>query len=66
PTLVTHGEIDFRVPVTEGLSLFTTLRVKGVPARLLYFPDEGHVIEKPQNNVRWWKEIHRWLGGYLK
>lgn len=66
PTLVTHGEIDFRVPVTEGLSLFTTLRVKGVPARLLYFPDEGHVIEKPQNNVRWWKEIHRWLAEYLK
>jgi dipeptidyl aminopeptidase/acylaminoacyl peptidase len=66
PTLVTHGEIDFRVPVTEGLALFTTLRVKRVPARLLYFPDEGHVIEQPQNNVRWWKEIHRWLADYLK
>lgn len=66
PTLVTHGELDFRVPFAESLQLFTALQRQGVPSRLVVFPDEGHVIAKPQNNVRWWKEIHRWLAQYLK
>jgi dipeptidyl aminopeptidase/acylaminoacyl peptidase len=65
PTLVTHGEEDYRVPFAESLQLFTTLRRQKVPARLVVFPDEGHVIEGAQNNVRWWMEIHRWLGTYL-
>jgi|Deesub1362B_J571_1020462.scaffolds.fasta_scaffold00919_2 dipeptidyl aminopeptidase/acylaminoacyl peptidase len=66
PTLVTHGIKDYRVPYTESLQLFTALQRQGVPSRLIIFPDEGHVISKPQNNVRWWKEIHRWLEKYLK
>jgi len=66
PTLVTHGIKDYRVPYTESLQLFTALQRQGIPSRLVIFPDEGHVISKPQNNVRWWKEIHRWLGRYLK
>ncbi|MBN2432497.1 MAG: S9 family peptidase [Acidobacteria bacterium] len=66
PTLITHGQLDFRVPVTESLQLFTALQLQGIPSRLLYFPDEGHVISTPQNNVRWWKEIHRWLAMYLQ
>lgn len=66
PTLVTHGELDYRVPFTESLQLFTALQRQGVPSRLVVFPDEGHVISKPQNNVRWWKEIHLWLEKYLK
>ena len=66
PTLVTHGIKDYRVPYTESLQLFTALQRQGIPSRLVIFPDEGHVISKPQNNVRWWKEIHRWLGKYLK
>jgi len=65
PTLITHGQQDFRVPVTESFQLFTALQLQGIPSRLLYFPDEGHVISTPQNNVRWWKEIHRWLAEYL-
>jgi dipeptidyl aminopeptidase/acylaminoacyl peptidase len=65
PTLVTHGECDYRVPFAESLQLFTALRRQGIPARLVVFPDEGHVISGPQNNVRWWKEIHRWLAAYL-
>lgn len=65
PTLVTHGERDYRVPLAESLQLFTALRRQGVPARLVVFPDEGHVIGRPQNNIRWWREIHRWLGRYL-
>lgn len=66
PTLITHGELDFRVPFAESLQLFTALQKQGIPSRLVVFPDEGHVISKPQNNVRWWKEIHLWLEDYLK
>jgi dipeptidyl aminopeptidase/acylaminoacyl peptidase len=66
PTLVTHGEKDYRVPFAESLQLFTALQRQGIESRLVVFPDEGHVISGPQNNVRWWKEIHRWLAKYLK
>jgi dipeptidyl aminopeptidase/acylaminoacyl peptidase len=65
PTLVTHGELDYRVPFAESLQLFTALQRQGVESRLVVFPDEGHVISKPQNNVRWWREIWRWLEMYL-
>ena len=65
PTLVTHGEYDYRVPFAESLQLFTALQRQRIPSRLVVFPDEGHVISKPQNNVRWWKEIHIWLEKYL-
>ena len=66
PTLVMHGELDYRVPLAESFQLFTALQRQGIPSRLVVFPDEGHVISVPQNNVRWWKEIHRWLNKYLK
>jgi dipeptidyl aminopeptidase/acylaminoacyl peptidase len=66
PTLVTHGELDYRVPFAESLQLFTALQRQGIPSRLVVFPDEGHVIHGPQNNVRWWKEIHRWLEEHLE
>ncbi len=66
PTLVTHGELDYRVPLAESFQLFTALQRQGIPSRLVVFPDEGHVISGPQNNVRWWKEIHRWLKSYLR
>jgi len=66
PTLVVHGELDYRVPLAESFQLFTALKRQGIPARLVVFPDEGHVISGPQNNVRWWKEVHRWLAQYIK
>lgn len=66
PTLVTHGQMDFRVPFAQSLQLFTALQRQEIPSRLVAFPDEGHVISIPQNNVRWWKEIHRWFKHYLK
>lgn len=66
PTLVTQCQLDFRVPLSESLQLFTALQRQGVPSRLVYFPDEGHVIYGHQNNVRWWQEIHRWFAQYLK
>jgi len=65
PTLVVHGELDFRVPVTQGMQLFTALQRQGVPSRFLYFPDEGHFVGKPANAVLWWDTIQDWFGRYL-
>jgi dipeptidyl aminopeptidase/acylaminoacyl peptidase len=65
PTLVTGGELDFRVPYTEDLSMFTALQRRGVPSRLVIFPDEGHWILKPQNQRLWWGEVQAWLTKYL-
>jgi dipeptidyl aminopeptidase/acylaminoacyl peptidase len=65
PTLVIHGEKDYRVPYTQGLNLYGVLSGKGVPARLVIFPDENHFILKPQNARRWWSEVFDWLDRYL-
>ena len=65
PNLIIHNELDFRVPLSDGLSLFTVLQRKGVPSKLLYFPDEGHWVLKPQNSELWHKTIFEWLAEYL-
>jgi len=65
PTLISHSEQDFRVPVTQGLEYYNTLRQKGVPAKLIYFPDENHWILKPQNSLLWHKEVFAWLEKYI-
>ena len=64
PTLVTGGELDYRVPYTEDLSMFTSLQRMNVPSRLVIFPDEGHWIGKPQNQQLWWGEVQSWLSKY--
>ena len=61
PTLVIHGELDYRVPATQALQYYDTLKAKGVPARLVYFPDENHWILKPQNSRLWFAEFFAWL-----
>jgi dipeptidyl aminopeptidase/acylaminoacyl peptidase len=66
PTLVTHGELDFRVPIGEAFQLFTTLQRQGVPSRLLYFPDEGHWINKPQNSALWYGTVLEWMGRWTR
>jgi dipeptidyl aminopeptidase/acylaminoacyl peptidase len=66
PTLVIHGALDFRVPDAQGLGMFTSLQRRGVPSRFVWFPDEGHWIQKPQNRVVWWNEVLAWLDKYLK
>ena len=66
PTLVSHGELDFRVPVGEAFQLFTTLQRRGVPSRLLYFPDEGHWVLKPQNSKLWFGTVGDWFDQWLK
>ena len=65
PMLVLHGERDYRVPVTQGLECYGVLKAKGVPARLVYFPDENHWILKPRNSVFWYAEVHAWLARFL-
>ena len=65
PTLVLHGERDFRVPVTHGLEYYNTLRQKGIPTRLVYFPDENHWILKPQNSLVWHREVFAWIEKYI-
>ena len=65
PMLVLHGELDFRVPIGEGLSLYTALQRQNVPSRLVVFPDEGHWIGKPQNQRLWWTEMQGWFTRYL-
>ena len=66
PTLVTHGELDFRVPINQGLELFTALQRRGVPSKMLYFPDEGHWVLKPQNSKLWYQTVGDWFDQYLK
>jgi dipeptidyl aminopeptidase/acylaminoacyl peptidase len=66
PTLVTGGELDYRVPYTEDLSMFTSLQRMNVPSRLVIFPDEGHWIAKPQNQKLWWGEVQGWFEKYLE
>ncbi|MCC7173740.1 MAG: S9 family peptidase [Bryobacterales bacterium] len=66
PTLVTHGELDYRVPVGQGLQMFTALQLQGVPSKLLLFPDEGHWISKPQSAVFWYRTVIDWLDSWLK
>jgi dipeptidyl aminopeptidase/acylaminoacyl peptidase len=66
PTLVIHNELDFRVPASEGVQLFTTLQRRGVPSKFLYFPDEGHWVLKPGNSRLWHQTVFEWLAQYLK
>ncbi len=66
PTLVVHGEQDFRVPYTQGLQLFTALQMQKVPSKLLLFPDEGHWVLKPQNSLLWYQTVIDWLDFWVK
>jgi len=66
PTLVITGELDFRVPYTQSLELFTALQLQKVPSKLLVFPDEGHWVLKPQNSVLWYKTFIDWLDSWVK
>ena len=61
PMLVIHGALDFRVPETQGFGAFTALQRKGVPSKLLYFPDENHWVLKPANSIAWHEHVLAWL-----
>jgi len=66
PTLVVHGQLDYRLDVSEGFQLFDTLQRMGVPSKMLYFPDEGHWVLKPQNSQLWWKTVNDWVDQWTK
>jgi len=66
PMLVVQGELDFRCPVSEGISLFTALQVMNVPSRLLYFPDEGHWVEKPANSEVWYRTVRDFIAEHIR
>ena len=66
PMLVVHGQLDYRVDLSEGLQAFTALREMGVPGKFLYFPDEGHWVLKPRNRRVWWGTVLDWLEQYLR
>ncbi len=65
PTLILHGEKDYRVPVTQGINLHGVLTGKGVESRIVIFPDENHWIMKPQAAEIWWAEVHGWLEKHI-
>ena len=66
PMLVSHGELDYRVPVTEAFQLYNTLQVRGVPSQLMYFPDETHFVAKPQNSKLWYETVLGWCERWTK
>jgi dipeptidyl aminopeptidase/acylaminoacyl peptidase len=65
PTLVVHSQRDMRLDVSEGLQLFTALQLLGVPSKMLYFPDEGHWVLKPQNSQLWNEQVSDWCDQWL-
>lgn len=66
PILIIHSELDFRVPISEGMQLFTAVQRKGIDSKLLMFPDEGHWVLKPQNSQLWFHTVLDWLDKYLQ
>lgn len=66
PILIIHGERDYRIPYTESLQAFNAAKLKGVPARLILFPNETHFVLKPQNSILWNREFFGFLDTYLK
>jgi dipeptidyl aminopeptidase/acylaminoacyl peptidase len=61
PTLVIHGQKDYRLDLSEGLQLFDALQIRGIPSKMLYFPDEGHWVQKPQNSQLWYQTVNDWV-----
>ena len=66
PMLVVHGQLDYRLDVSEGFQIFDTLQLLKVPSKMLYFPDEGHWVLKPQNARLWYKTVNDWVDEWTK
>lgn len=66
PTLVIHSQLDYRLDVSQGYALFDTLQRLGVPSKMLYFPDEGHWVLKPQNSQLWYKTVNDWVDEWTR
>ena len=66
PSLIIHGQLDYRVPVGQAFELFRTLQHKGIESRLIYYPDENHWILKPNNSIYWYSQVKEWIGKYAE
>src|SRR3989454_780331 len=66
PILIVHSQLDYRVDLSEGYQAFTAAKLQGVPAKCLYFPDEGHWVLRPRNRRLWWETVLDWIDQYLK
>ena len=66
PIMITHGEKDYRILASQGMMAFNAAKMKGIPARMLIFPDENHWIAQPQNGVLFQREFARWFDEWLK
>src|SRR2546427_114563 len=66
PILIVHSQLDYRVDLSEGYQAFTAAKLQGVPAKFLYFPDEGHWVLRPRNRRLWWETVLDWIDQYLK
>ncbi len=66
PTLVIHGQLDYRVPDSQGLAVFTALQRQGVPSELLYFPSENHWVLKPGDSIQWYDAVLDWLNRWTR
>ncbi len=66
PILVVHGQLDYRLDVSEGFQMFTTAQRLKIPSKMLYFPDEGHWVLKPQNSRLWYKTVNDWVDQWTK
>jgi dipeptidyl aminopeptidase/acylaminoacyl peptidase len=65
PMLVITGEKDFRIPYTQGIASFTALQRRGIPSKLLVFPDENHWVLKPKNSIQWYGEVFGWMNRWM-
>jgi dipeptidyl aminopeptidase/acylaminoacyl peptidase len=65
PMLITHGQLDYRVPYTQGLELYNVYKARRLPARLVCYPDENHWILTPRNSLHWYGEVLAWLERWL-
>ena len=61
PQFIIHNDLDFRLPVSEGITMFNALQELGVPSRFLNFPDEGHWVLNQENSLFWHTEIYNWI-----
>ncbi len=64
--LVVQGAKDYRIVDCQGIATFTALQRRGIPSKLLYFPDENHWVQKPHNSIQWHDTVIDWLDRWLK
>lgn len=66
PMLIVHSQHDYRIPVEQGIAAFTALQMRGIESKYLYFPNESHWVQKPQDSVQWHDTVNAWLREHLQ